>query len=108
MWRTRCVCDERVWFCRGHKHYSSLPTCFELSKTERRRKKQIMQQLVLDRSIHFTNLDFLLNTQRFERVGVALMAIRKALRQRYHERMLAEDADGSDKDGVSSDRMLDL
>jgi len=67
-----------------------------------------MQQLVLDRAMHFTDLDFLLNTRQFERVGIALIAIRKALRQRYHERMLAEDADSSDKDGMSSDKMVDL
>ena len=68
----------------------------------------MIQQLVLDHLMHFTNLDFLLNTRWFEHVSVALIAICKALRQRYYERMLAEDADSSNKDSVSSDRMLDL
>ena len=55
--------------------------------------------------MHFTDLDFLLNTRRFKRAGVALMAIRKALRQRYHKRMLAEDADGGSSNSLCSDMM---
>ena len=45
--------------------------------------------------MHFTNLDFLLNTRQFERAGVALITIRKALRQRYHEMILAKNAESS-------------
>jgi len=71
----------------------------------------MMQQLVLDRSMHFTDLDFLLNIRRFERAGVALIAIRKALRQSYHERLAAEDAkdaSGGVEDSVPSDKVFDL
>lgn len=106
--RTSCVRDKQVWLRRGHQHCGSLPKCFELSKTERRRKKQIMQQLVLDRSMHFTNLDFVLNARRFERVGIALVAIRKALRQRYHERMLTEDSASGSEDAMFRDKIVDL
>ena len=69
------------------------------------------QQLVLDRSMHFTDLDFLLNVRQFKRVGVALIAIRKALRQRYYERLLAEDTKGMDgvgEDSTPSDEVVDL
>ena len=91
MWRASCACDSQVWFRRGHEHCDSLPKCFELAKAERRQKRRMAQRLVLDRSMYFTDLDFLLNTRQFERAGVALMTIRKALRQRYRERMLTED-----------------
>lgn len=49
-----------------------------------------------------SELDFLLNTRQFARVGQSLATIRTALRQAYSERMPAESisclVDGSDGD----------
>ena len=60
----------------------------------------MIRRLVLSRSMHFTDLDFLLNIRQFERASVALITIRKALEQRYHERMLEEDMDRGEDDSL--------
>lgn len=94
MLRTLCVCDAQNWFGRGHEDCPSLSNPIRLSKKERRQKKLMLRKLVLQRSMKFTDIDFLLNIRHFDRVGLALTTIRKALSQKYHERMLADEADG--------------
>jgi hypothetical protein len=58
---------------------------------ERRQKKKMIQALLLDRSRRFTHVDFLINKQRFHRVGQYLRAIRDALKTIHHQRMLATE-----------------
>lgn len=96
MWRTLCICDKQTHFRRGHEGCRSLPQGLQLSKIERRQKQLMQRRLVLDRSLCFTDIDFLLNLRQFERAGNALLMIRKALMQKYHERMLEEDSETND------------
>jgi hypothetical protein len=88
---------------RGHKTCPDLSQSIRLSKMERRQKKSMTQRLLLDRSKNFTDVDFLLDTGNFSRVGQSLAATRKALKKMYNEKKTAEastlQADAAKGDG---------
>ena len=87
-----CVCSPNVMFRRGHETCTRLPQLPHLSGVERQRKIEMARQLGIGSSASFTDLDFLLNTRQYYRIGRALAAIRSALGAVYSERMeLAEE-----------------
>ena len=102
-----CACDPNKRFYRGHETCPDLPQSIRLSKTERRRKKSMMQSLLLDHSKTFTDLDFLLNIRSFSRVGQSLLAVRKALKKKYSERIIAEESN-LQVDVIESDLYIDI
>lgn len=92
-----CACGPNVMFRRGHEGCTRLPRLPQLSGTERRRKIEMAKRLGIGISASFTDLEFLLNTRQYHRVGRALAAIRSALGAVYSERMeLAGDSAGVD------------
>jgi hypothetical protein len=88
-----CVCSPNVMFRRGHETCIRLPQLPRLSGAEARRKIEMARRLGIGTSATFTDLDFLLNTRQYHRIGRALAAIRSALASVYSERMeLAQES----------------
>lgn len=69
MYEPICVCSSDRRFHRGHETCPDLPQLASLSKKERGQKKAMARRLLLDRAKNFTDIDFLLNTRQFARVG---------------------------------------
>ena len=88
-----CVCNASKRFSRGYEdRYLSFRHLAAISRSQRQEKLLVARELHLDLDKRFTNLDFLLNTARLCRAGLALASIRGELRRIYRERKIVQQS----------------
>lgn len=100
MFNSSCVCSSAEAFHRGHEDCSWLPHPIKLTKAERRSKAMMHKQLQL-RDEAFTDIDFLINTDRLTDAARILQEVQAALRQAYGKQQ-AESSQHEELDIIES------
>lgn len=83
MYGALCKCDQPGKFRRGHERCSRLQHTVQLSRSERKAKREDQIRFGLD--VNYTDIDYLLNTGQSDRAWKALVGIRAELLAFFHE-----------------------
>lgn len=89
-----CTCGER--FKRGHETCLRLRHPYQLSKSEKQHKADMLKQLD-SKDSKLTDVDYLLNTGQLDKAIRILSSVKSQLGKVYHEAELAVTAKQSDR-----------